>query len=112
MAPRKPTLLNGQVKRFTTAKPSGVKKNALPLISHHQAKAKAGMVMKQIFTKQVMVLAGEFDETYEQIAGWITAHGGRRDREVTEETTHLICSIAEFKKATPAGTSPQAFPLL
>jgi hypothetical protein len=38
--------------------------------------------------------------TYESIAKWITLHGGICEREVNESTTHLICSIQEYKKGT------------
>lgn len=34
---------------------------------------------------------------------WWTLHGGEFEREVTAETTHLICSIEEFKRRGPQG---------
>jgi len=37
------------------------------------------------------------------MAGWIKTHGGRVEREVGEETTHLICSIEDYKKRTSQG---------
>jgi len=40
---------------------------------------------------------------YESIAKWITLHGGICEREVSESTTHLICSIEEYKKRGPQG---------
>lgn len=40
---------------------------------------------------------------YESIAKWITLHGGICEREVNESTTHLICSIEEYKKGGPQG---------
>jgi hypothetical protein len=40
---------------------------------------------------------------YESIAKYITVHGGTYEREVTNDTTHLICSIEEYKKAGVQG---------
>lgn len=37
------------------------------------------------------------------MANWIRAHGGEYVREVTAETTHLICTIEDFKKRTAQG---------
>ncbi|TAQ84637.1 hypothetical protein B7494_g7041 [Chlorociboria aeruginascens] len=55
--------------------------------------------LKQIFTGKVMSLCGEWKgRKHEQIKKWIELHGGRVEKEVTEMTTHLICSIENFKK--------------
>lgn len=34
---------------------------------------------------------------HESIAKWFTIHGGTYAREVQEDTTHLICSVEEYK---------------
>jgi hypothetical protein len=41
--------------------------------------------------------------SHEQIKVWIIAHGGEFVTEVSESTTHLICSIEDFKKRTEQG---------
>ena len=52
-----------------------------------------------------MSFSGDFGKgwEHEKMAGWIKAHGGRVEREVGEETTHLICSIEDYKKRTSQG---------
>jgi len=52
-----------------------------------------------------MSFSGDFGKgwEHEKMAGWIRAHGGRYEREVTSETTHLICSIEDYKKRTGQG---------
>jgi len=57
-----------------------------------------------------MSAAGTFkgvreDISHEQLAKWIRAHGGAFESKVTDDTTHLICSIEEFKKKTDQGMS-------
>ena len=47
--------------------------------------------------------------TYESINKWITVHGGVYEREVGPDTTHLICSIAEYKKRTQQGNTHFTF---
>ncbi|PVH88646.1 hypothetical protein DL98DRAFT_477182 [Cadophora sp. DSE1049] len=59
--------------------------------------------MAQIFKGLTMSAAGTFkgvreDISHEQLAKWIKAHGGAFESKVTGDTTHLICSIEEFKK--------------
>jgi hypothetical protein len=58
--------------------------------------------MKAIFKGLTMSICGnhfKFDKclNYESIAQYITLHGGTYEREVTDDTTHLICSIEEYK---------------
>ncbi|CAL3963352.1 unnamed protein product [Diplocarpon coronariae] len=60
---------------------------------------------KQIFKGLTMSLAGSFvgingELSPEKIEKWITLHGARFEKEVSSHTTHLICSIEEYKKAT------------
>lgn len=67
--------------------------------------------LKQIFRGMEMSLSGSFtgcDKSlpHDQIAKWITLHGGSFEREVTDNTTHLICSIEDYKKSTPQGNYP------
>ncbi|EHK98647.1 putative RNA polymerase II subunit A C-terminal domain phosphatase [Glarea lozoyensis 74030] len=61
--------------------------------------------LKQIYRGKEMSLSGTFiscgkPASHEKIAAWITAHGGTFALEVTSSTTHLICSIEDFKKGT------------
>jgi len=37
------------------------------------------------------------------MVGWIKHHGAQYENEVTDQTTHLICTIAEYKKKTAQG---------
>ncbi|PBP15730.1 brct domain containing protein [Diplocarpon rosae] len=60
---------------------------------------------RQIFKGLIMSLAGSFVGIHgalspQKIAKWITLHGARFEEEVSSHTTHLICSIEEYKKAT------------
>ncbi|TVY82888.1 hypothetical protein LSUE1_G006211, partial [Lachnellula suecica] len=60
---------------------------------------------KQIFKGLVMSFSGTFinlgkPEPHEQVAKWVRVHGAQYEREVTELTTHLICSIEDYKKKT------------
>jgi NAD-dependent DNA ligase len=71
-------------------------------------KPKNGAPMKQIFKGKEMSLSGKFmscskTATHEQIANWIMSHGGTFVTEVSESTTHLICSIEDFKNRTDQG---------
>jgi len=46
--------------------------------------------------------------TYEAISKWIAAHGGTYEQEVGPDTTHLICSIEEYKKRTSQGENSES----
>lgn len=62
--------------------------------------------MKQIFRGKVMSFSGDFSSIgwdHEKMAKWIKVHGGEYAREVNEDTTHLICTIDDYKKKTPQG---------
>lgn len=70
--------------------------------------SKKGVPMKQIFKGKEMSLSGSFIScgkaaSHEQIKAWITAHGGDFVTEVSKSTTHLICSIEDFKKRSDQG---------
>lgn len=70
---------------------------------------KPGKVMKQIFLGKVMSFSGDFSDInwdHEKMANWIKAHGGDYVREVTDDTTHLICTIKDYKKKTTQGDTP------
>ncbi|KAH8670289.1 hypothetical protein BGZ60DRAFT_375477, partial [Tricladium varicosporioides] len=61
--------------------------------------------MKGIFRSLQISFSGTFYSNekiipHEKIAGWITHHGGKWVREVAEGTTHLICSIEDYKRKT------------
>lgn len=65
-------------------------------------------MMKPIFRGLTMSATGKFINsdklvTHEQVAKYITAHGGDFESVVTNCTTHLICSIEDFKKKTTQG---------
>ena len=64
--------------------------------------------MKQIFKSLFMSFAGDFTADrpawfIEKMVGWIKHHGAQYENEVTDQTTHLICTIAEYKKKTAQG---------
>jgi len=75
---------------------------------------KADKPLKAIFRGLVISVAGNITTaskdpqpiSYDQIAKWVTLHGGICEREVNESTTHLICSVAEYKKVGPQGEPP------
>ncbi|KAH6673136.1 hypothetical protein B0J14DRAFT_667985, partial [Halenospora varia] len=61
--------------------------------------------LKAIFRGLTMSFSGTFYSNdkilpHEKIAGWITHHGGKWMREVGEGTTHLICSVEDYKRKT------------
>lgn len=70
--------------------------------------AKSAKAMKPIFRGKVMSFSGDFGEnwTHEQMANWIKLHGGEYVREITEGTTHLICTIEDYKRKTVQGICP------
>src|SRR5438270_14081588 len=54
---------------------------------------------KAIWAGKVFVLLGDLHPQYNHgdIERWILHHGGRVHKEVTNETTHLVCTMKEFK---------------
>jgi len=55
-----------------------------------------------------MSFAGDFTTDrpawfIEKMIGWVRHHGAQFDTQVTDQTTHLICTIAEYKKKTAQG---------
>jgi len=62
--------------------------------------------VKQIFKGLVISFSGDFGGdswSHESMGRWFTLHGGVWEREVCEDTTHLICSIDDYKKKAPQG---------
>ncbi|KAG9228802.1 hypothetical protein BJ875DRAFT_388665 [Amylocarpus encephaloides] len=65
-------------------------------------KEKKSSSQKQIFIGKEIAISGSFTNCdkpapHNQIAGWIRAHGGTFVEEVSPNTTHLICSLPDFK---------------
>ncbi|RDW68403.1 hypothetical protein BP5796_09060 [Coleophoma crateriformis] len=57
---------------------------------------------KQIFAGKRMAVAGDFSKlkwNYDQMINWIKGHGAEFAAKVDNNTTHLICTIEEFKLA-------------
>lgn len=65
--------------------------------------SKATKSGKGIFGGKVFVLCGEFEKPHTTIKGWIEFQGGRVEQIVTKETTHLICTMEDFKSKANNG---------
>lgn len=78
-------------------------------VSRTLKKPKSSKPQKAIFKELTLSIAGNITNTsgthiaHEDIARWFTVHGGLYESEVTQDTTHLICSIEEYKKRGPQG---------
>jgi hypothetical protein len=75
------------------------------IISRKERKKSAS---KPIFRGLTMSSAGTFISggktvSHEDFSRWIVEHGGNYEREVSCDTTHLICSIEEYKKNSAQG---------
>src|SRR5690349_497574 len=69
----------------------------------------------KIFHGKIFVLEGDFGRfprTHINIARLIALHGGSVDKMVTDKTTHLVTTIEEFRKKTPASKFSQMSILL
>lgn len=68
-------------------------------------KANAEKPLKQIFKGFSFSFSGSFGDgwAHEDMARWIKTHGGEYEAEVSEDTTHLICTIEDYKKKTQQG---------
>jgi hypothetical protein len=66
-----------------------------------------------VFLGKVFAITGNFglSNTHTSIERWIICHSGRVMKEVTEETTHLICSIGDYKKKVPQGNLSSLYPI-
>jgi hypothetical protein len=82
-------------------------------IAERKAKSKAPKRMKQIFVGKVFSFSGDFGQnwSHEQMANWIKAHGGRYEKEVFDDTTHLICSMEHYVQKTEQGKSQAKLPI-
>jgi hypothetical protein len=80
--------------------PQAIRKMAPKAIAKKSKKA-----LKKIFRGKVMSFSGDFGDgwSHEQMANWVKLHGGEYVREVNKETTHLICSIEDYRKKTTQG---------
>jgi twin BRCT domain len=115
MAPQKTFKFKGASRRPASSKSSGSfnasQRSAPNQIQSCKAAPKNDRPLKAIFRGKVISVAGNIMTagkkptpiTYESIAKWITLHGGNYEREVNESTTHLICSIEEYKKGGQQG---------
>lgn len=78
-------------------------------ITERKRAAKNGKPLKQIFKGKFISSVGQFENCGRilgpvDIAGYIENHGGVYEKEVTNRTTHLICSIEEYKRKHEQGT--------
>lgn len=94
------------------AAPSKPRKQSKPAYLARQAKTlierKPSMPLKgrnAVFTGKVFVISGEFKDSHENMEKWIVRHGGRVDKVVTDETTHLVCTMQNFKDKVTHGES-------
>ncbi|KUJ15392.1 uncharacterized protein LY89DRAFT_111738 [Mollisia scopiformis] len=72
-------------------------------ITERKRAAKNAKPLKAIFKGKSISSVGHFENCgkilgAEDITNYVTAHGGTYEREVSNGTTHLICSIEEYKK--------------
>lgn len=76
-------------------------------LAEKSIRTKAPKRMKQIFAGRSFSFSGDFGHNWahEQMANWIRAHGGLYEREVSEDTTHLVCTIEDYEKKTEQGRS-------
>ncbi|KAE8452538.1 hypothetical protein EG329_000441 [Mollisiaceae sp. DMI_Dod_QoI] len=75
-------------------------------ITERKRAAKSSKPLKAIFRGKFISSVGRFENCGkdlgpDDIAKYVIAHGGTYERQVTESTTHLICSIEEYKKKHP-----------
>jgi NAD-dependent DNA ligase len=98
MAPRKTTTKTASSK---PRKPARLARQVKPLIERKLSTPLKGR--KAVFAGKVFVLSGEFPNQHGVMEGWITHHGGRVDKVVTDETTHLVCTMDNFKNKVSDG---------
>lgn len=105
MAPKRPDSDSAAKAKKSSA--VGVKKNAPPkkAIVNKQS-LKAEKVEAPIFRHKIICSIGNLRSfgvgkiiSHDDIARWVTVHGGKHVRQYTEDTTHLICSIEVFESA-------------
>lgn len=79
-------------------------------VTERKKAAKNVKPLKAIFKRKYISSVGQFENSgkllgADAIADYVTAHGGTYERQVTPDTTHLICTIEEYKKKNTQGTS-------
>lgn len=102
MAPRKATtkkVASSQLRK--PSKSAKAAQQAKPLIEKKPSTPMKGR--KAVFVGKVFVLSGEFPNAHGVMEGWITRHSGRVDKVVTDETTHLVCTMDNFKNKVSDG---------
>lgn len=68
-------------------------------------KASRSKKLKPSFSKLNIAVTGNFGPLRdpEKMKNWVILRGGQVDNEVTERTTHLICTIADYQRNAPNG---------
>ncbi|KAG0645267.1 hypothetical protein D0Z07_8866 [Hyphodiscus hymeniophilus] len=93
MAPRK-TIVDSNTRKSSSRKsaPKPIK----------DRKEKVQKPLKQILRGLNISFSGDFGDgwEYEKVVKWIRYHGGTYDSAVSEHTTHLICTIEDYKNKT------------
>ena len=52
---------------------------------------------KKTFKKVVLCHTGDFGDKNEKIRKWVERHGGRVERDITPEVTHLVTSVKAWE---------------
>ena len=102
MAPRKTAAKRSVISKHR--KPTKLAKSAQP--AKPSIRIKTSVPLKgrgAVFVGKVFVMSGEFPNHHDVVEGWITHHGGRVDKVVTDETTHLVCTMDNFKNKVRNG---------
>lgn len=70
-------------------------------------KEKAPQAGKPLFKGMKFSLSGNFGDghSHEKMSKWIEHHAGAYEYEVSIATTHLICTIEDYKNKTEQGKS-------
>jgi hypothetical protein len=103
MAPRAKTAKETKVTKPKTGRVTKPQRSATPTLP--QKKAKPMKACKPIWAGKVFVITGDHGENkpHFMIEKWITNHGGRVEKTVTEETNYLICDVDDFKNKVDHG---------
>lgn len=94
------------ISKQTTIKPAAPKKVTQSRVPPRPPKKEK--LMKQIFKGLVISASGTFINcdkavTHEELARHVTSHGAKYESTVTNDTTHLICSVEDYKRQTAQG---------
>jgi hypothetical protein len=79
-------------------------------ITERKRAAKNGKPLKQIFKGKYIASVGQNLNCGRvigpaEIADYVQNHGGVYEKEISSRTTHLICTIEDYKKKHPQGMS-------